>query len=67
MKKRHERLGKGNHTFFFFIEKCQRARTRHNKVCKVDHIMKFQLNVIRYNEAKPIHFFFFPPLQSGTQ
>lgn len=54
-------------TRFFFIEKCQRARTRHNKVCKVDHIMKFQLNVIRYNEVKPIHFFFFPPLQSGTQ
>lgn len=40
-----------------FIGKCQRARTRHNKVCKVDRIMKFEVNMIRHNEAKPIHYF----------
>lgn len=29
---------------------------RHNKVCKADHKMKFELNMTRYNDAKPFHF-----------
>lgn len=50
-----------------FIGKCQRARTRHNKVCKVDHIMKLEVNMTCDNEAKayPLYFFFLP-LRSGT-
>lgn len=35
-----------------FIGKCQRAQTHHNKVCKVDHRMKFEVNMIHYNEVK---------------
>ena len=30
-------------------------------ICKVDHIMKYEMDMICYNEAKPIHFFYLLP------
>lgn len=56
MKKRCETGKRESHVL---LESVKRARTRHNKVCKVDHIMKFEVNMIRYSEAKPLFFFFF--------
>lgn len=59
MKETHE-TGKGN----YVLMECLRARTI-TKVCKVDLVMKFEVNMTHYNEVKPIHFFL--SRQSGMQ
>lgn len=42
-KKETGGTGRGDHTFYW--KESGGARTRHNKVCKVDRVMKFEVNM----------------------